>query len=243
MSTGVTNFFFNNQFDSNEQSLIQSLVTEAIAIAGEDVYYIPRTINNYDPIYGADDTSSYDQAFMIAMYIENFDGFKGQGSFMSKFDLEIRDQVIFAVSTETFQSEVAVNTNQLRPNEGDLIYFPKNGKCFQVKYTDKYEMFYTLGGLQSYKLTTELFEYSNEKFNTGIPEIDAIQTVYDTDSLDFALLDESGNFINTEDWDFIVNEKFNLNTSAVGSDNTELENEAPEFIDWSTTDPFAEGLD
>ena len=243
MSIGVTNFFFNNAYDSQEQSLIQSLVTEAIAIAGEDVYYLPRTINNYDSVYGADDSSSYNQAFMVAMYIESFDAFKGQGSIMSKFDLEIRDQVVFSISTESFQSEIATYTNQLRPNEGDLVYFPKNGKCFQIKFTDKYEMFYTLGGLQSYRLYTELFEYSNEKFNTGIPEIDSIQTLYSTDSLDFAVLDDvTGAFINTEDWDFIVQEKFDLNNSVVGSDNDEIEAEMPEFIDWSTTDPFAEGL-
>ena len=102
------------------------------------MYYIPRKLNNYDPVYGADDQSSYEQAIMIEMYIKSINGFSGDGSFLSKFGLEIRDQVVFSVAQRIFSEEVGTVTTQVRPNEGDLIYFPLNNKCFQIKFVNKY---------------------------------------------------------------------------------------------------------
>ena len=153
-----TNFFFNNYQSSQEQSLLENLIIESIKIYGEDMYYIPRKLNNYDEIYGADDQSSYDNAYMIEMYIKSIDGFTGDGSFMSKFGLEIRDRVVFSMAQRIFNEEVGTFTSQLRPNEGDLIYFPLNKKCFQIKFVQKYEMFYQLGALQTWEVTCELFE-------------------------------------------------------------------------------------
>ena len=124
----ATNFFFNNFQASQEQLLLEDLVIEAIRIYGHDIYYIPRTLNNYDDVYGADDQSSYGQAYPMEMYIKSYDGFKGDGSFMSKFGIEIRDRVIFSVAQRRFSEEVGEFTTQVRPNEGDLIYFPLNKK-------------------------------------------------------------------------------------------------------------------
>jgi hypothetical protein len=81
-------------------------------------------LNNYDAIYGADDQSSYETAYSIEMYIKSVDGFSGDGNFMSKFGIEIRDQVIFSMAQRIFNQEVGTYTTQVRPNEGDLIYFP-----------------------------------------------------------------------------------------------------------------------
>jgi hypothetical protein len=239
---GTTNFFFNNFQSSQEQLLLENLIIEAIAIHGIDVYYIPRKLNNYDSLYGSDDQSSYEQAFPIAMYIESFDNFKGDGNFMSKFGLEIRDQVIFSVAQRIFQSEVANITAQLRPNEGDLIYFPLNQKCFQIKFVEKFEMFFQLGKLYTWQMTTEVFEYSNEKFSTGIPEIDILQTKFDTNDLDWGILDENGNILVTENLDYLVLEASGFPNMAAGADNVEIDNEADQFVDFSTTDPFSEGF-
>jgi len=170
----ASSVFFNNFASTGEQELLEDLVVESIRIYGVDVYYIPRNLINYDKLLGEDDQSTYTRAMLMEMYIESIDGFTGDGNFMSKFGLEIRDQVIFAAARRTFQSEVAAYTGQLRPNEGDLIYFPLNKKCFQIKFTDKFEMFFQLGSLTTWKMTCELFEYSNEVFNTGVYDIDVI---------------------------------------------------------------------
>ena len=236
-----TNFFFNNYQSSQEQSLLENLIIESIKIYGEDMYYIPRKLNNYDEIYGADDQSSYDNAYMIEMYIKSIDGFTGDGSFMSKFGLEIRDRVVFSMAQKIFNEEVGTFTSQLRPNEGDLIYFPLNKKCFQIKFVQKYEMFYQLGALQTWEVTCELFEYSGETMNTGIPEIDILQKKFDTNLYNWALKDESGFILLDEEGNIFVLEGSGLEDLIPAAQNDEIQAESDLFVDFTSQDPFSEG--
>lgn len=247
----ATNFYFNNFQSSQEQLLLENLIIEAIKIYGEDMFYIPRKINNFDALYTEDDNSSYEQAFSLEFYIKSVDGFSGDGNFMSKFGLEIRDQIVFSVAQRVFSEEVGGYTTLVRPREGDLIYFPLNKKCFQIKYVNKQEMFYQLGALQTWEMTCELFEYSNETFNTGIPEIDAIQNKFSTDILDYAMKDQEGNFLTTENGEYIVSEAYNLESIVPGAENDIIQegqaNSAfpigsNDFIDFSEKDPFSEGF-
>ena len=175
------------------------------------------------------------------MYIKSVDGFAGDGNFMSKFGLEIRDQVVFSVAQRVFNEEVSAYTSNIRPNEGDLVYFPLNRKCFQVKFVNKFEMFYQLGGLQTWELTCELFEYSNEIFNTGIAEIDAIQVKFDTNIISWSVLTETGEALLTEDSNYIVSENYDLEVIDPTSENKTIQDESNEFIDFSESDPFSEG--
>ena len=237
----ATNFYFNNYKNSGEQDLLESLIVEAIRIYGEDMYYITRNINNLDKLYTADDQSSYTKAFLCEFYIKSVDGFSGDGNFMSKFGLEIRDQVVFSIAQRTFSNEIGAYTTLVRPNEGDLIYFPLNNKCFQIKFVQKFEMFYQLGALQTWEMTCELFEYSDEVFNTGIPEIDAIQNKESTNILDYVIMDEQGNFITDEQDNYLVVEAYNLDTILGTGTNQDMANESNTFIDWSIQDPFSEG--
>lgn len=241
MSSGVQNFFFNNFQSSQEQNLLEDLIIEAISIYGLDCYYVPRKINNLDKLYYTDDQSSYTDAFLVALYVENIDGYAGDGNFMSKFGLEIRDQITMSIPIKTFNSEIGALTAQLRPNEGDIIYFPLHKKCFQIKFVDKFEMYFQLGKLYTYKLTCELFEYSNEKFNTGIPEIDAIQVKFDTNIVDWAVRTEDGLNLLTEDGDYVVSEKYVLENIDATTENVDIQQESAAFIDFSEADPFAEG--
>ena len=241
MSKGVSNFFFNNYASSKEQDLLNNLIVEATNIHGLDCYYVPRNINNKDKIYYTDDQSSYTDPYLVALYVENVDGFQGDGNFMSKFGLEIRDQIVLSIPIDSFNSEIGAYTAQLRPNEGDIIFFPFNKKCFQIKFVDKFEMFFMHGRVYTYRLTCELFEYSNETFSTGIPDLDAIQTKYSTNIIDWAVLDETGAPIVTEESDYIVNEKYDLEAIDPTTENKEIQNESDDFIDFSEADPFSEG--
>jgi hypothetical protein len=237
----ATNFFFNNYQASQEQLLLENLIIESIKIYGEDMYYIPRKLNNYDAVYGADDQSSYENAYMIEMYIKSIDGFTGDGSFMSKFGLEIRDRVIFSMAQRIFNEEVATFTNQIRPNEGDLIYFPLNKKCFQIKYVSKYEMFYQLGALQTWEVTCELFEYAGETMNTGIPEIDILQKKFDTNQYHWAIKDETGAMLLDEEGNILVLEGSSINDLIPSAENDEIQAESDLFVDFTHQDPFSEG--
>jgi hypothetical protein len=237
----ATNFFFNNFQSSQEQQLLENLIIEAVRIYGQDMYYIPRKLNNYDSVYGADDQSSYEIAYPIEIYIKSVDGFQGDGNFMSKFGIEIRDQVIFSVAQRRFTEEVEVFNAQVRPNEGDLIYFPLNNKCFQIKFVNKFEMFYQLGALQTWEMTCELFEYSNEILNTGIPEIDILQKKFSTNIIDWAITDEAGNYLLDELENYLVSEKFSLSQILPGADNQQIQDESDLFVDFTAIDPFSEG--
>ena len=167
---------------------------------------------------------------------------------MSKFGLQIRDQVVFSIAQRTFNQEVAIITDQTRPNEGDLIYFPLNRKCFQIKYVNKFEMFYQFGALQTWELTCELFEYSNEQFNTGIPEIDILQSKFSTNILDYALMDENGDYLQDQDEAYLVTDSYDLSTINPAEDNEVIQSGSDnfdigsdDFIDFTETDPFSEG--
>jgi hypothetical protein len=236
----ATNFFFNNFQASQEQYLLENLIIESIKIYGEDMYYIPRKLNNYDNVYGADDQSSYENAYPIEMYIKSVDGFTGDGAFMSKFGLEIRDRVIFSMAQRIFNEEVATFTNQIRPNEGDLIFFPLNRKCFQIKYVNKYEMFYQLGALQTWEVTCELFEYSGEVLNTGIPEIDILQKKFDTNQYHWAIKDQDGFILLDEEGDIIVLEGAGVDNIIPSADNDKIQQESDLFVDFTAYDPFSE---
>lgn len=244
---GSSNFYFNNFASSGEQNLLHDLIIESISIYGQDVIYIPRRLTNFDQLLTEDDSSVYDQAIQVVMYIESVDGFTGDGNFMSKFGLQIRDQVTFVVSQRVFSDIVGITTNQLRPNEGDLIYFPLNQKCFKVMYVDKFSMFYPLGTLPTWKFTCELFEYSNEVFNTGIAEIDKLQLRFSNDVLDYAIMDENSDYLVDENSDYLVVEKFNLSTVNPIADNDAIQYGSEnfgvgsdDFIDFTEKNPFAE---
>ena len=237
----ATNIFFSNYDNTEEQQLHEELIIESIQIFGEDMFYIPRKINSYDPIYGEDAQSSYESSYLIELYIKSVDGFQGDGSFLSKMGLEIRDRVTFTVAKRTFDEEVGVNEDQLRPNEGDLIYFPLNKKCFQIKFVDKFQMFYPLGALPTYDLQCELFEYSGETLNTGIDEIDSLQQKIDVNALDYALRTEDGLLLIAEDGDYLLNELYLQDPEVSGAEeNDYIQSQTGDIIDFSSKDPFSE---
>ena len=98
----ATNLYFNNYGHQQSQWLIEDLIIESIKIYGMEVYYIPRTIVSEDTIFGEDTISSFDEALPLEMYIKNVDGFEGEGDFLSKFGLEIRDEMTLTVAQRRF---------------------------------------------------------------------------------------------------------------------------------------------
>ena len=195
----VTNLFFNNFNFTSEQRLVEDLIIEAIQIYGIECYYLPRTLVKEDNLFGEDILSKFDNAYALEMYIKNVEGFDGEGDFLSKFNIEIRDEITFTISQRRFSEEIhpsdttPVNEDQGigRPAEGDLVYFPLNGKIFEVKFVEHEAVFYQLGSLQTYDLRCELFEYSSERIDTGIPQIDAIETTLSVDALLYQVLFET----------------------------------------------------
>ena len=239
----TTNFYFNNFENSQEQLLIEDLVLESIRIYGHDMYYCPRTVVAKDDIYGEDTISEYNSAYFIDIYIKNVDSYEGDGTFLSKFNLEIRDQMTLTVSFRNFMNEVGKLEMIDRPQEGDLIYIPMLDRLFIVKYVSKNAVFYQMGAVQMYDLVCEMFEYSSERLNTGIAAIDSIETTLSLDASEYALLTTDGFIITGQDGYQIVQSGYNFEEQARDpyEDNTEFELEGDNILDWTQVDPFSEG--
>lgn len=242
----AASLYFNNFGASNEQGLINDLIVESIKIYGNDMFFCPRTVNSLDKIYGEDDTSTFESAFFVEMYIKSVDGFEGDGIFLSKFGLQIRDQVTFSLAKRTFDEEVGQFIGSDRPKEGDLIYFmlnPGRPQLFQIKYVDTRPIFYQLGGFQLYDLVCEVFEYSGERLSTGIADIDIIEINSTIDMAAFSLSTQDGFVITTQSGFPIVRSEFSLDSQMqdFNADNDEIQFEADNILDWAEIDPFSEG--
>jgi hypothetical protein len=143
------------------------------------MFYIPRKIIKLDRILNEDTLSNFPDAYMIEMYVESVDGFEGDGKLITKFGLEIRDQLTLACSVRRWNQLVGrfgYPKDQARPAEGDLIYVPLTKGLFEIKFVEDKKPFFQLGGLPVYKLIIELYEYPNNSIDTGVEEIDAIQS-------------------------------------------------------------------
>ena len=179
---------------SLEQQLIENLYTEAIKIYGFDVFYIPRTLVNVDKIFNEDELSKFTSAHSIEMYLQSVDGFEGEGDFLSKFGVEIRDRASFVVVKSRWSSAVDDNASLIvegRPNEGDLIYFPLTKGLFEITFVEHENIFYQANNIYTYRIDVERFVYSSEKIDTGIADIDAIEDAKSTDMFTYELIEEN----------------------------------------------------
>lgn len=220
----ATNVYFSNYDNFNEQNLIDDLVIESIQIFGIDIDYISGLFNNVDTVFNEDDTPLYDEMYSFEVYVKNVDGFEGEGDFLSKFGLEIRDSITFTVAIRTFERHVTRNNqNKIRPRENDIIFLPLNQKMYRVTYVEHESVFYQSGKLQVYDIKCELMEYSNERFNTGRSDIDDY----------FDVIDSTSEFVTTlEDL---------ANTDPIAQ-NFEFEQLADDILDFSDIDPFSENI-
>lgn len=172
-----TNTHFSHAV-SSEQHLYEDIVVESLRMYGHEVLYLPRKVVEEEDIFNEEVQAQFLDAYSVEMYIENTDGFEGDGDLMSKFGVEVRDQATFIISVRTWERFVSLDSNlatSFRPNEGDLIYMPLSGSMFEIKFVEHEDPFYQIGKLFVFKMRCELFEYSNEDFDTDVIEIDTIE--------------------------------------------------------------------
>jgi hypothetical protein len=241
-----TNFYFqsgNTSGTTNEQRLVEDLVIESLKIYGHDVYYLPRQTGNLDGILGEDALQYFDQAYPLEMYLENVQGFEGEGELFTKFGFEFRSSATFVVAKRRWEEGVAQNaTVQLpdRPAEGDLLYFSKTKTFFVIKYVDFLNPFYQLGKIYTFKLQCDVFEFSSERIDTGIAEIDSITDTSSQDVYRFQLLMQSGDLVLNNSDDSIILEVYATADTDKQADNDEFEVEAEGILDFTAFNPFGE---
>ena len=111
----AVNKYFNHFNYAREQDLVEDLTIESIKIYGHDVKYVPRTITARDNLYGEDPLSAYNDAADVEMYIKNVEGFEGEGDLLSRFGLQIRDEITFTLARKRFDQ---IRTEKLMTEVG-----------------------------------------------------------------------------------------------------------------------------
>jgi hypothetical protein len=163
----TTNKYFRPFNYTREQDVADDLIVESIKIYGQDVKYMPRTVVDEDILLGEDRLSTYDQAIDIEMYIKNTQGFEGEGDFLSKFDLQIRDQITFTVArkrwnqirTEKLIDEVGFNYQMETANTG--VYANSDGIMLETATANGYAVTSSRpleGDVIFFPLTSKLYE-------------------------------------------------------------------------------------
>ena len=176
----ATNLYFSQKVRS-EQHLYEDIVIEALKTYGQDVYYLPRDIVNEDKILGDDPVSSFNSSHVIEMYIENTEGFEGEGDLFTRFGVEIRDEATFIVARKRWEQTIQRYDNEItskRPAEGDVIYLPLSKSFFQIMHVEHEQPFYQLSNLPVYKMRCQLFEYTGEDMDTGVDVLDNLELKY-----------------------------------------------------------------
>jgi hypothetical protein len=172
----ATNPYFKYGVRS-EQNMFEDITIEALQMYGQDVYYLPREIVNKDTVFLDDVPSRFSSSYKVEMYIENAEGFGGEGDLFTKFGVELRDQATFVVARKRWQQLIGsrLTEKNFRPREGDLIYLPLSQSIFQIERVETETPFYQLEQLPTFRMTCELFEYSDEDFDTNITGIDVVE--------------------------------------------------------------------
>ena len=249
-----TNVYFDTGTTS-EQRLYEDLIIEQLKIYGQDVYYLPRKLANKDTIFGEDPASSFDDSYIIEMYVDNTDGYMGEQEIIKKFGLELRDDIRFTLSKLRWETLVKNNGDLVaeRPQEGDLVYFPTTKAFFEIQFVEHEQPFYQQSALPVYKLSCTRWEYSSERLDTGITAIDTVEDNLSVDTMQFqfALENETGSLLLESDLgaiNYFLNEDFTMKTQQPVDDGKAFEDKAgtttsstaDDILDFSERNPFGE---
>ena len=168
----ASNKYFNLYKQKQEQLLMQDLVEEAIKIHAIDVVYIPRNIEMVDSVLREDALSNFNDYYHIEAYIKDYDGFRGNGSILSKFGLEIQNEITFSISRKSFSKVFGLELT--RPREGDLIFLPMSTAVglFEIKFVNDESNFFNLGEFYAFDLRCQQYVFQDENVITGISDVD-----------------------------------------------------------------------
>ena len=236
-----------------EKRLHENLIIEGLKIYGFDCYYLPRTLVNQDLILGEDVASRFNASYLLEMYMETTEGFQGEQELVSKFGLEIREDTTFTIAKRRWEDAVGDQATLIksgRPNEGDLVYFPLMNSFFEIQFVEDQEPFFQLGNLPVYKLRCTRFEYSSERIDTGVSDIDNLEDNRSMDMLNFQIsLENEDGALKLESGHYLIGEGYNMATQSKDfADNSTFESDAgfgttstaDDILDFTERNPFGE---
>ena len=223
---------------------MEDLIIECMKIYGFDVYYLPRTTVNKDTILNEDPLNLYSQAYMLEMYLSNVTGFEGEGDLLTKFGVEIRDTATFIVAKRRWEEAVGrVGKVQLanRPAEGDILYFPLTKSYFEIRRVETKDPFFQVGKFNVFKLECELMQFSSERFETPVEEINEMASTQAHDIQSFELLMEDGNKLLLEYFtpSRMIREEYSIANIDLFAQNDAFK-DSVNILDFSERNPFGE---
>jgi len=228
----ATNPYFKHQGYKPTQNLIEDLSEESIKMHGIDVVYIVKTTDKVDTLFGDNQHGKLKNSFSIEMYLKNAKAFEGARDIINKFGMEVKDNITLVVSKKRFREEafkLPELTGRLypmnRPMEGDIIYFPlspTSDNLYEIKFVDNDDMMYQQGDYYTFRIDCELYKYSMENINTGFSKVDDIQS---------ELMEQ---ITTSQDGTYFMDKK-------EVKDNSQIQTEGSDIIDFTTKDPFSEG--
>ncbi|AGB06992.1 hypothetical protein [Vibrio phage XZ1] len=181
----LVNPYFNWVNHTNEQNLTDMLVAESIINRGVECVYIRREMQNVDLVFGEDPLSKFTKNFRMALYVESFDGWDGDGDWYSKFGFQVNDEMNVCINPKLFAQQGDGN----QPLMGDLIYFPLANSLFEISWVEREDPWYMNGVLPMRKMKMTKFVYSGEEINLEKPDavVDSIDDILnfgqDTDEM------------------------------------------------------------
>ena len=139
------------QGSNSEQNLVQDLINEQLRMYGVEVYYLPRRYVTEKTIIREVIESQFVDAYPLEAYIENYEGYEGNTTILSKFGIQSSQEISLIISQERFETYITPlikNKSNIklstRPKEGDLIYFPLGDRLFEIKFVEHEKPFYQL---------------------------------------------------------------------------------------------------
>lgn len=238
MSTSV---FFQQEDYREEQLLLEDLIIESIQIHGIECFYLPRKKYDVDGVLTEDEQHYFDEALPIEVYLKSADRFGGQRNLLQSWGIEVRDRMTLTVARRRWAQAVGDDRDLVRPGEGDLVYFARDKRLFEVRYVERYAMMYPLGSLPTWDLECELVESMSQRFDTGIAEIDAFEARTSQDLYRFAIKTANNMPLRTAGGDvWVIDSRSDARQDPLDQANT-FQQEASAILDFSEHDPFSEG--
>jgi hypothetical protein len=132
---------------------------------------------------------------------------------------------------------------------------PLMNSFFEIQFVEDQEPFFQLGQLPVYKLRCTRFEYSSERLDTGVSDIDKAEDKYSLDQLahQMSLENEDGALLLEADGadsssNYLLLETYNIQTQSPYADNNDLDTEAgfdtsstaDDILDFTERNPFGE---
>jgi hypothetical protein len=144
-------------------------------------------MGSIDSILGEPYQSLYNQFFPIAARLTTPAGYEGQPDIMTPIGIQFQPSSEWVISKRMFKS-LNVPGRPYRPNEGDLLLVGNyqstaedplwTNSLFEMTYVKRDTPNWPLGRYYVWAINCQLYAVDGEKFETGNPHIDRINTQY-----------------------------------------------------------------